>query len=261
MLSITSETLTLWLSQGFYPFIRVLALLGTAPFFNEKQSISKVRVMLAFFTVLIVSPQLPVVNIPLFSALRSVGDFTAGGDRCGDGTDHADGVCRCPSRQEVIGLQMGLSFATFFDPSGGPNMPILARILNLITLLLFLAFDGHLWLIHIVISSFDLIPVQVTPLNREGFRMLVQSANHIFLNGLMLALPFITLFLILNLALGILNRMTPQLSVFVVGFPLTLTVGISMLGLIISVLPGFTERVIHQAFEQLSLIFNLFASL
>lgn len=90
--------------------------------------------------------------------------------------------------------------------------------------------------------------------------MLVQSANHIFLNGLMLALPFITLFLILNLALGILNRMTPQLSVFVVGFPLTLTVGISMLGLIISVLPGFTERVIHQAFEQLSLIFNLFAS-
>ena len=165
-----------------------------------------------------------------------MGDFTAGGDRCGDGADHADGVCRCPSRGEVIGLQMGLSFATFFDPSGGPNMPILARILNLITLLLFLAFDGHLWLIHIVISSFDLIPVQVTPLNREGFRMLVQSANHIFLNGLMLALPFITLFLILNLALGILNRMTPQLSVFVVGFPLTLTVGISMLGLIISVL-------------------------
>ncbi|MGO2347005.1 MAG: flagellar biosynthetic protein FliR, partial [Providencia sp.] len=38
MLTITSDTLTLWLSQGFYPFLRLLALFGTAPFFNEKQS-------------------------------------------------------------------------------------------------------------------------------------------------------------------------------------------------------------------------------
>ena len=37
---------------------------------------------------------------------------------------------------EVIGMQMGLSFATFFDPSGGPNMPVLA-LLNLLAMLLF----------------------------------------------------------------------------------------------------------------------------
>ncbi|HCM61863.1 MAG TPA: flagellar type III secretion system protein FliR [Morganella sp. (in: Bacteria)] len=259
MLTITSETLTLWLSQGFYPFIRILALLSTAPFFNEKQSIGKVRVMLAFFTVLIVSPQLPVVNIPLFSAsgLWVILQQVVIGVTMGLAMQMAFAAVRHAG--EVIGLQMGLSFATFFDPSGGPNMPIIARIFNLIVLLLFLSFDGHLWLIHIVVNSFDLLPIQILPLNRDGFWILVQSANHIFLNGLMLALPFITLFLILNLALGILNRMTPQLSVFVVGFPLTLTVGISMLGLIISVLPGYTERVINQAFEQLSLIFTLYA--
>ena len=259
MLTITSEMLTLWLSQGFYPFIRILALLSTAPFFNEKQSIGKVRVMLAFFTVLIVSPQLPVVNIPLFSAsgLWVILQQVVIGVTMGLAMQMAFAAVRHAG--EVIGLQMGLSFATFFDPTGGPNMPIIARIFNLIVLLLFLSFDGHLWLIHIVVNSFDLLPIQILPLNRDGFWILVQSANHIFLNGLMLALPFITLFLILNLALGILNRMTPQLSVFVVGFPLTLTVGISMLGLIISVLPGYTERVINQAFEQLSLIFTLYA--
>ncbi|XNM73362.1 flagellar biosynthetic protein FliR [Escherichia coli] len=43
----------------------------------------------------------------------------------------------------------------------------------------------------------------------------------------MLALPLITRLLTLNLALGLLNRMAPQLSIFVIGFPLTLTVGIS----------------------------------
>ncbi|EMI5489862.1 flagellar type III secretion system protein FliR [Providencia stuartii] len=258
MLTITSETLTLWLSQGFYPFIRLLALFGTAPFFNEKQSITKARIILAFFVILIVSPQLPIVNIPLFSAmgLWVIVQQIVIGIAIGLTMQMAFAAVRHAG--EVIGLQMGLSFATFFDPTGGPNMPILGRILNLIMLLLFLSFDGHLWLIYIVINSFELIPIQVSPLNRDGFWSLVQFANSIFINGLMLALPFITLFLILNLALGILNRMTPQLSVFVVGFPLTLTIGISMLGLIISILPRYSERLIHQAFEQLSLMFGLF---
>ncbi|EOY8495122.1 TPA: flagellar type III secretion system protein FliR [Providencia stuartii] len=257
MLTITSETLTLWLSQGFYPFIRLLALFGTAPFFNEKQSITKVRVILAFFIILIVSPQLPVVNIPLFSAmgLWVIVQQIVIGVAIGLTMQMAFAAVRHAG--EVIGLQMGLSFATFFDPTGGPNMPILGRILNLIMLLLFLSFDGHLWLIYILIHSFELIPIQVSPLSRDGFWSLAQFASSIFINGLMLALPFITLFLILNLALGILNRMTPQLSVFVVGFPLILTIGISMLGLIISILPRYSERLIHQAFEQLSLMFGL----
>lgn len=257
MLTITSETLTLWLSQGFYPFVRFLALFGTAPFFNEKQAISKVRIALAFFTVLVISPQLPITTIPLFSAMGlwvTVQQIVIGAAM---GLTMQMAFATVRHAGEVIGLQMGLSFATFFDPTGGPNMPILGRILNLITLLLFLSFDGHLWLIYILTNSFELLPIQTTPLHRDGFWIFLQFANTIFINGLMLALPFITLFLILNLSLGILNRMTPQLSVFVVGFPLTLTIGISMLGLIISILPRYTERLIHQAFEQLSLIFNL----
>lgn len=114
MLTITSETLTLWLSQGFYPFIRILALLSTAPFFNEKQSIGKVRVMLAFFTVLIVSPQLPVVNIPLFSApgLWVILQQMVIGITMGLAMQIAFAAVRHAG--EVIGLQMGLSFATFF---------------------------------------------------------------------------------------------------------------------------------------------------
>lgn len=64
---------------------------------------------------------------------------------------------------EVIGMQMGLSFATFFDPSGGPNTPVLARLLNLLAMLLFLSFDGHLWLISLLADSFHTLPIQPAP--------------------------------------------------------------------------------------------------
>jgi flagellar biosynthesis protein FliR len=62
---------------------------------------------------------------------------------------------------------------------------------------------------------------------------ITKAGSLIFLNGLMLALPLITLLLTLNLALGLLNRMAPQLSIFVIGFPLTLTVGISLMAALV----------------------------
>lgn len=57
----------------------------------------------------------------------------------------------------------------------------------------------------------------------------------------MLALPLITLLLTLNLALGLLNRMAPQLSIFVIGFPLTLTVGISLMAALMPLIAPFAN--------------------
>lgn len=130
---------------------------------------------------------------------------------------------------ELIGLQMGLSFATFVDPGSHLSMPVLARIMDLLALLLFLTFNGHLWLISALVDTFHTLPVGGNPLNANAFMAMTRTGGLIFLNGLMLALPVITLLLTLNLALGMLNRMAPQLSVFVIGFPITLTVGIILM--------------------------------
>ena len=55
----------------------------------------------------------------------------------------------------------------------------------------------------------------------------------------MLALPLITALLTLNLAMGILNRASPQFSIFAVGFPLTLLAGIGMLQLLMPQMGAF----------------------
>lgn len=114
---------------------------------------------------------------------------------------------------EIIGLQMGLSFATFVDPASHLNMPVLARIMDMLALLLFLTFNGHLWLISLLVDTFHTLPIGGEPLNSNAFLALTKAGSLIFLNGLMLALPLITLLLTLNLALGLLNRMAPQLSI------------------------------------------------
>ncbi|AJJ63402.1 flagellar biosynthetic protein FliR [Yersinia aldovae] len=252
MLSIDTTQLSALVSQYFWPLIRVLALISTAPILNEKQINRKVKIGLGVLITFLIAPSLPPVNIPIASigAIWVAGQQVLIGVAIGLTMQFAFAAIRLAG--EVIGLQMGLSFATFFDPSGGPNMPVLARLLNLLAMLLFLSFDGHLWLISLLADSFHTIPIQLEPLNGNGFLALTQVGSLIFMSGLMLALPMITLLLTLNMALGMLNRMTPQLSVFVIGFPLTLTIGIISMGLMMPLLAPFAEHLFGEIFDRLA---------
>ncbi|ACY84989.1 flagellar type III secretion system protein FliR [Edwardsiella piscicida] len=254
MITFDPAQLTLWLGQFFWPFIRLLALYSTAPMLGEKAVPRKIRIALAALTAFLLAPQLPPTDITLASGgalWLAIQQILIG---CAIGLTMQLAFAAVRLAGEVIGMQMGLSFATFFDPSGGPNMPVLARLLNLLALLLFLSVNGHLWTISLLADSFRTLPLSTHPLNGNGFLALAQSGNLIFLNGMMLALPLIALLLTLNMALGLLNRMTPQLSIFVVGFPLTLTIGMMTLSMLMPMLAPFVEHLMQTLFDRLTII-------
>ena len=88
-------------------------------------------------------PLPPMPDVPLMSPGRAWHHVEQLADRCRH-RGHARSSLPPFRRQgDFIGLQMGLAFATFFSPDTGNTM-ILARILYMITLLMFLAFNGHL---------------------------------------------------------------------------------------------------------------------
>ncbi|CAI0753273.1 flagellar biosynthetic protein FliR [Serratia quinivorans] len=252
MLTFDSAQFGVWLSQYFWPLLRILALISTAPVFSEKQISKKVKIGLGGLIVILIAPGLPISTVPIFSAagLWLAAQQILIGVALGLTMQFAFAAIRLAG--EVIGMQMGLSFATFFDPSGGPNTPVLARLLNLLAMLLFLSFNGHLWLISLLVDSFHTLPIQAEPLNGNGFLALTQAGSLIFINGMMLALPLICLLLTLNMALGLLNRMTPQLSVFVIGFPVTMTIGIMTIGMMMPMLAPFCEHLFGEFFDRLA---------
>jgi len=118
---------------------------------------------------------------------------------------------------------------------------VVARLLNMLAMLIFLALDGHLLMVNALSESFQTLPVADAPLASGGWMYLVLGGAEIFASGLMLSLPLITALLTLNLAMGILNRASPQFSIFAVGFPLTLLAGIFMLQLLMPNLGAFLE--------------------
>ncbi len=256
MINLDSSQLVFWISQLFWPLARVLALIMTAPLLSEKAIGRKVKIGLGLMITYVLLPSLPPTNVTLFS----VGGFwlliqqILIGMAIGFTMQFAFAAVRTAG--EVIGLQMGLSFATFFDPASRLNMPVLARFLDMLTMLLFLSFNGHLWLISMVADSFHTLPIGGDPINGNAFLALTKAASLIFLNGLRLALPLITLLLTLNLALGLLNRVSPQLSVYAIGFPITLSIGIVFISLMMPLLAPFCEHLFSEVFDLLASVLS-----
>lgn len=242
ILSVTSAELSAWLTAFLWPFVRMLALVSTAPVFGEPGVSRTLKVAIALLLAVALAPTLaPMPQVPVVSAggvwiviqqvlIGAAMGFTM---RLVFAAVLAAG--------EYIGLQMGLSFASFFDPMAGGATMVIARFMHMLAVLIFLAFDGHLLMVAALAESFQTLPVADAPLAAQGWMLLVQSGAQIFAHGLMLSLPLVTALLTLNLAMGILNRASPQFSIFAVGFPLTLLAGIGMMQLLLPQLGPFLE--------------------
>lgn len=169
MLQVTSVEWLHWLNLYFWPLLRILALISTAPILSERAIPKRVKLGLGLMITVVIAPSIPPVDVPIFSivALWQAMQQILIGIALGFTMQFAFAAVRTAG--ELIGLQMGLSFATFFDPGSRLNMPVLARLIDMLAMLLFLTFNGHLWLISLLVDTFHTLPIGGNPVNSNAF--------------------------------------------------------------------------------------------
>lgn len=242
IISVTSAQLEGWIVAFLWPFVRMLALVSTAPVFSESWVPRPVKVAVAAMLTFVVAPtigDLPAVPVVSAEGVWIIAQQVLVGAAMGFSMKVVFAAVLAAG--EYIGLQMGLSFASFFDPMSHGSTMVIARLLNMLATMIFLALDGHLMMVNALAESFHTLPVSAGPMASGGWLYLVLTGADIFASGLLLSLPLVTALLTLNLAMGILNRASPQFSIFAVGFPLTLLAGIFMLQLLMPHLTAFLE--------------------
>lgn len=241
MLSITSAQLEAMLGAFLWPFVRVLALVAAAPVLGHRAVPRRVKVGLALLLTAILVPALPPAP-----PLNDPGRFALLAQQILIGVGLALSMhvafAAVALAGDMIGLQMGLSFATFVDPQHSGQSPMLGTILGLIATLLFFAIDGHLLLLGALAESFVHAPVSAAPLPAAHWGALLAWGGELFRIGLHLALPVLAAMLACNIALGVLMRAAPQLNLFAVGFPIALVVGFAMLALLVPYLGAPIEE-------------------
>ncbi|MCX7628588.1 MAG: flagellar biosynthetic protein FliR [Methylophilaceae bacterium] len=246
MLTVTSTQLDAWLAGFFWPFFRILALVAAAPLLGARGIPASVKISLAFAITLVVAPLLPpmpqVAPASPAGLLILVQQLLIG---YGMGLAVRIAFIAVEMAGHIVGLQMGLGFATFFDPQNSAQIPILGQFLSVMAMLLFLAINGHLVMIAALVESFHTLPVGL-PVAIDGWKALALAGSQIFAWGVLLALPVLAALMMTNVALAVLTRAAPQLNIFVVGFPITLAVGLIVLALSLPYfLPVFNDMVQH----------------
>jgi len=143
---------------------------------------------------------------------------------------------------QVIGMMMGLGFASMVDPQNGIQVPVVSQFYSLLLTLVFFSLNGHLIMIDVLSNSFQTLPVAPTGISSATLWQLVSWAKWIFSGALLIAFPAIGAMLIVNVAFGVMTRAAPQLNIFVIGFPITLLAGfVVMIMALPSILPQFSN--------------------
>lgn len=255
MIPITSDQIELYLAAFLFPLVRILAWLSADPLLGNRSAPVSVRVALGFMLTVAIAPALPpppqvallsgegvlilaqqvVIGISLGFMLRIV--FAA--------VEFAG---------QFMGLQMGLSFASLIDPVNGAQTPVVAQFMVLTTALILFAFNGHHLILEALVESFRSLPIAAVPLSAYDFGAIVRWGAVIFSLGLQIALPVTAALLSTNLAIGMMTRAAPQLNIFAVGFPLTLTAGFIVLYFSLVYLPQTLERVWLEAAQAISVM-------
>lgn len=227
MISISEAQILAWVTPVLWPFLRVLALFQILPVLGQRSVPMRVRIGLSFLIAVCASGVAPTVApVPLDSpqAFVLVLQQLLIGLTLGFAVRLVFAAVELAG--ELIGLQMGMNFAGFFDPVLASQSTAASRFFATLVGFLFIVTNGHLRVIEAVVASLQAFPVGPEPF---VFLRAVQPATwgaQIFSLGLWIALPMMAVMLFVNLVLGVIARVAPQSNIFALGFPITIGVGL-----------------------------------
>jgi flagellar biosynthetic protein FliR len=249
MIGFSSAQLDHWLALFAFPLARVGGMMMTAPVFNNAGLSPRIRLLIALALAFALAPALP--PLPPIAAGSWLG-FLILGEQMLIGA-LLGFVLRITfsavdTAGQLIGLQMGLSFAIFYDPRNAAQTPVVSEFMGLLATLIFLAMNGHLLLLAVLAESFQLFPIGLHSVASGSFAMILAWATTIFSAGLLLSLPLVAALLIANIAMGILARVAPQLNLFAIGFPVTMVAGFTVLMISLPYFGAALERLFDQSF-------------
>ena len=246
MISLTTAEINAWIVAFFFPLARILALVTTAPPFNNQGLNTQARLILGLTIAFAIAPALPPTaaidpasgpGLLLFALQVLIGLTMGFAMRLVFSAIDLAGT--------MISNQMGLGFATAYDPQSAAQTAVVSEFLGMLALLIFLAINGHLMVIAMLGRSFTLLPIGSTTIASTSWQNLANAGGVIFSSGVLLSLPVVCALLIANIALGVLGRVAPQLNLMAIGFPITIVLGFS--ALIVSL--SYLATPLQQLFE------------
>ncbi|MEZ5339722.1 MAG: flagellar biosynthetic protein FliR [bacterium] len=143
---------------------------------------------------------------------------------------------------QFIGYQMGFAVVNVFDPSTQTQASIIGQFLFTTAMLVFVGSGQHLELLRLWLASYELLPPGQWMIEHFDTQTMVSICTSLFVIAMRISLPLIAFLILIDLSLGILARVMPQLNVFFVGIPVKIVLGLLFLALVTTELGSNVRR-------------------
>lgn len=156
------------------------------------------------------------------------------------------------STGEIIDTQIGFQIGQIFDPmSDRPQGPI-GSFYGQFGALLFVALGGIHVFLALLFESFALWPTTsfLPALPDEGLSLSIEAGATVLQLAAQLFLPLFGILLLLELGVGVLNRIAPQFEGFYFSLPIKAAVGILLIALLLSHMVDLYRGALHKTAQK-----------
>lgn len=238
------------LEYALLVFVRVASIVSVAPFFGNTSVPVRVKAAVSVFLSIIM------MNVVDYTDVSYQGSFgysavvmkeAITGLVIGIGSGFCLYILNYSGH--FIDMELGLSMAMQLDPSSNIQSTITANFLSYLFMVLFLVSDMHYFIIDALVQSYKRIPIGGATIDGGLYEVIVKYVSDYFVIAIRIALPIFCCVFIINVVLGILAKVAPQMNMFVIGMQLKLFVGLFILFMIMGMLPGIVDFIFQEMRE------------
>lgn len=237
------------------PFFRIFAFLQFAPVLDNRVFSRRIKIGTALALTIIITPMLPnnVVINELFSlrAILLIGEQLLWGFFFGMALQLV--FIALQTAGHILSMNMGLGMAMMNDPINGSSTTVISQIIYVFCALLFFIMDGHLLLVTILFKGFSYWPIGQA-INQPTLMLIAQGLGWIMASATLIALPTTFVMLIVQGGFGLLNRVSPTLNLFSLGFPISMLFGLLCISMLVTNIPDHYLNLTNEILAKLDAI-------
>ena len=157
----------------------------------------------------------------------------------------------------VMDFQMGISMAQVYDPQSGVQISLTGKILQIYYMLIFFAVYGHLVLMRILLNAGELVPYGQVAISTNAAEMAMEIFYDCVILAVKLSFPLIAFEFILEIVVGVLMKINPQVNIFILSIQLRLLCGFIMMIILVDPIDSFIGDVISDFMKYMSRILRV----
>ena len=142
---------------------------------------------------------------------------------------------------QIAGLQFSFSLVNLMDPTSNTQTPLMGELFQLMGTLVVIAAGLDRILLASMVRSFRVMPLGHFALAPASAAALVRAASGIFLAGVELAAPVLAATMLVEIAVSLMSRLSPQLPVMNLAVPLKTITGLLVLSGVVALWARFVE--------------------